>query len=330
MLFFGSPSLAQLNSFKGTDTVFLNSGFQAGGVADTNDVFFNQANQLFRETPDLIIKDNFIAGISTPTVTSTQTLGAMMGGALFSEDRNEVIDYIVQAGDTIGSVAEQFGLPPYTIYANNELSKKSALKVGQSLAIMPFPGVIYIVKSGDTISEIAKKYKASVQDIITDNNLVDEGDIYVNQILNLRNATIPAAVSHIANKTVLPNSYFIYPLLHFTTTQGLHYYNAVDIASIDGCGAPVYASASGVVQRAGYDRVGGNRVTILHPNGVSTYYGHLSSLFVSSGQEVAVGDRIGSEGKTGKTTGCHVHWQVMGARHPLAGTPVGTIINVNK
>ena len=101
------------------------------------------------------------------------------------------------------------------------------------------------------------------------------------------------------------------------------------------CGVPVYAAAAGVVQRVkyGYNFGGGNFTTILHPNGIVTYYGHLTTIFVKPGDKVNIGDRIGLVGGDtgtagdGISTGCHLHFQVMGAKNPLAKYPVGTDIS---
>ena len=118
-------------------------------------------------------------------------------------------------------------------------------------------------------------------------------------------------------KAPLPDTFFIYPT-EGIITQGLHYYNAVDIANK--LGTPVYAAASGIVQRVRYDYRYGNYLTILHNNGVVTYYGHLQNIFVKSGDNVTVGDRIAFMGNTGsKSTGYHLHFGVSGDRNPLAG-----------
>ena len=125
-------------------------------------------------------------------------------------------------------------------------------------------------------------------------------------------------------------SYFIFPCQGIIT-QGLHYYNAIDIANK--CGSPVVAAASGTVKRAGWIRIGGKRIIIIHPNGVATYYGHLSKILVKPGQKVKTGDIIGYIGHTGYTlgpTGCHLHFGVIGAKNFLAKYPVGTRISWKK
>ena len=97
----------------------------------------------------------------------------------------------------------------------------------------------------------------------------------------------------------------------------LHAYNAVDVAGV--CGSPVYAAAPGqvVAVRGGWGGGYGNSVDIDHGGGVVTRYAHEEKLLVSEGQMVAAGDVIGLMGSTGHSTGCHVHFEVLGS----AGAP---------
>jgi murein DD-endopeptidase MepM/ murein hydrolase activator NlpD len=76
------------------------------------------------------------------------------------------------------------------------------------------------------------------------------------------------------------------------------------------CGAAVYAAAAGQVTLAGYNGGYGNFVEINHGGGISTGYGHNTSLVVSRGEFVAAGDLIAYAGTTGNSTGCHVHFEV--------------------
>ena len=77
----------------------------------------------------------------------------------------------------------------------------------------------------------------------------------------------------------------------------------------------------------------GNYITILHSNGTVTYYGHLMALLVVPGDKVYTGQNIalmgGAPGMAGAgdSTGCHVHFEVVGATNPLGKYPVGTKIS---
>jgi len=321
LLLLNSDSLAKLDYTKVSSASFFN------GVANAvnSDLFFSQNKTLALETPDLkIIQDNFIYGISTPRVLTTQTLGNIFGET--SQNKKEVTDYSVQPGDTIDSVATAFNISSNTLIWANNLSKGAALKVGQTLVVPPVSGVIYAVKSGDTISDVAKTHKAKTDDIIAFNNLSGEGDIFIGDILIIPGGSMPSKALP-SVQAQLANNFFIYPA-EGRISQGLHYYNGVDVANR--CGTPIYAAAAGTVQRAvsngGWNLGMGNHITILHSGGIVSYYGHLLSLFVKPGDRVNVGDRIGLMGSTGKATGCHVHFQVMGAKNPLAKYFVGAVL----
>lgn len=89
------------------------------------------------------------------------------------------------------------------------------------------------------------------------------------------------------------------------------FHRGVDISA--GCGAPVYAAGPGVVTAAGWDTGGyGNRVMIDHGGGIVSMYGHMpiGGIGVTVGQKVKAGDQLGIEGSTGKSTGCHLHFEI--------------------
>jgi murein DD-endopeptidase MepM/ murein hydrolase activator NlpD len=320
-LFFGSNSLAKLSYFSNNDALFFSPLFKNNEVAGDNNLFFGQSKGLTLETPDLkIIGDNSVYGISTPRLLTTQTLGNIFGG--INQDRKDIIDYIVQPGDSLDKIAEEFNISWQTITWTNNISKNSPLKAGQNLVILPVSGVIHFVKSGDTISEISKTYKSNEESIIAFNNL--DGRIYIGDILIIPDGIMPSKPIPSISQTQLANSFFIYPA-EGVISQGLHYYNAVDIANK--FGTPIRAAAAGVVQgvRYGWNLGGGNNITILHENNVVTYYGHLSSMSVRSGDAVYAGQIIGFMGITGITTGSHLHFQVVGAKNPF-NFPKGTQI----
>lgn len=90
---------------------------------------------------------------------------------------------------------------------------------------------------------------------------------------------------------------------------GSDYHNGLDIAGDKG--QPVYATAAGVVTQAGYQGAFGNLIIVDHGFGLETRYGHLSSFNVKKGAHVKRGEMIGRLGATGRTTGNHLHYEVM-------------------
>lgn len=75
-------------------------------------------------------------------------------------------------------------------------------------------------------------------------------------------------------------------------------------------GTPIRATAPGVVSFAGVRSGYGNTVEIDHGGGFKTRYAHLQGFNVTAGQRVAVGQRIGAMGSTGRSTGVHLHYEV--------------------
>ncbi len=84
---------------------------------------------------------------------------------------DQVVEYTVQPGDSIGIIASDFGVSVDTIIWANNLRNPNSLSLGQVLKIPPVTGVIHTVKSGDTVASIAKKYKADPQKILSFNKL---------------------------------------------------------------------------------------------------------------------------------------------------------------
>ena len=289
-------------------------------------LFFNQQEAYLLEPPELkIIQNDSLAAVATPRVLSTKVLGAIFGQG--PQIRKEIIEYEVQPNDTFNSIAQNFDISLDTLLLANDLTKSSKIKTGQKLIILPVSGLVHIVKSGDTLSEIAKTYKANVDDIIEINELSDENDIYIADILVIPNGVMPKKAPSYG-EVYLADSYFKFPV-QGRITQTLHWYNGVDIGA--SCGTPVFAAAPGAVLKAkyGWNAGGGNIVTISHGSGVVSYYGHLQSIKVNSGESITVGQLIGWVGGqpgmagAGISSGCHLHFTVIGAKNPFGKLPFG-------
>ena len=93
-------------------------------------------------------------------------------------------------------------------------------------------------------------------------------------------------------------------------------HTGLDFAAAEG--TPVGSTASGEVTSTGWAGAYGNQVVVTHDDGTQTWYCHLSSIQVSSGESVGPGTTIGAVGATGNTTGPHLHLEV----RPGGGSPV--------
>jgi LysM repeat protein len=302
---------------------FEKEGFLFSGKlqqVENQNLFFEQKEMVNFETyPFIAIEENSFKQAVPVTLFKKETLGALtfQGSA-----QNEIIEYVVQPGDSLSGIAQKFGLCLNTVLWANDLSTNSTISPGQKLTIPPTDGLIHLVENGDSIGYLAELYRSDTAKIIAFNELSDENEIFIGDLLIIPDGKKPARAKPVAASTTpLASSYFICPIpAPCGITQGLHWYNAVDFSN-GRCGEAVFAAAGGKVQRTGYDSVAGKYVRILHPNGVVTFYGHLSSILVVPGQKVSQGELIGYIGNTGYTigaTGCHVHFEVRGARNPFA------------
>jgi len=251
------------------------------------------------------------------------------GFYLPSINRHGIIKYLVKEGDTLGKIAADFGVSLNTVIWANNLKSGSVIKPNQELVILPVSGILHEVKKGETLFSIAKKYKADLNEIIAFNNLDKENEITIGQELIIPNGTLTSTTVASTNNlkpmtediSNLPEykNYYAYPTSGGWNKGILHYYNAVDI--INSCGSPIYASNGGMVSESkgngAYNLGYGNLVKIVHSNGTFTVYGHLSEVLVKEGQQVAQGQLIGRMGNTGNSNGCHLHFEVRGAKNPF-------------
>jgi hypothetical protein len=106
------------------------------------------------------------------------------------------------------------------------------------------------------------------------------------------------------------------PLRNAIVSQPFHGgHNGMDFAAPTG--TPIGAAGPGRVSSAGWSaHGGGNEIHIDHPNGLQTWYAHLSSFAVKLGDMVRGGQRIGDVGSTGNSTGPHLHYMVMNGGWP--------------
>ena len=314
------------------------SDFYSFEEPEKNNLFIGSAKRFLPESPEFILVENSILKASSPPTTFLpQVLGALVAGYELEDTRMVITEYLVEGGDSLGSLTAKFNISLDTILWANNLNKNSILKTGQKLVILPVSGVIHHVKDGDTISNIAKTYKGKVDEIIAFNYISSEGDIYIGDIIIVPNGLMPPPPiqgQQAPASIPLASSYFIVPVSSpYIISQGLHWYNAIDFSHKgSACDKPIFAAAGGTVLKVQLTNStsrwafggAGNHITILHPNGVVTMYGHIAASLVKPGDSVSQGDRIaligGQPGTPGAgiSTGCHLHFGVIGARNPFA------------
>ncbi|MDO8504446.1 MAG: peptidoglycan DD-metalloendopeptidase family protein, partial [Candidatus Liptonbacteria bacterium] len=220
-----------------------------------------------------------------------------------------------------GQIAKQFGVSLNTLLGANPGIKAASLKIGQEIYILPVSGIIYRVKDGETAEAIAATYGLTVGRIKEFNPSINLSEIGLGTSLILPGVTVAFAAE---DNSSLPDlrGYFLMPANGYDWGK-LHNNNAVDIANA--CGTEVKSSAEGLVVDFGspiYFNGGyGGYALVEHPNGTKTRYAHLAEVTAQLGTYIEQGQKIGKMGSTGNVhgpTGCHLHFEVYGARNPFA------------
>ncbi len=238
--------------------------------------------------------------------------------------------YTVKIGDTLSGIAKAFGVSINTIAWQNGLSPNALLRPGDKLTILPVSGVLHKVKAGDSLSKIAKQYGVKTADIIAYNNL--SGDkVVIGQSLIIPGGQPPSTLASQITQAVKSNvqqvftsaketaqksltssgSGMTWPTVGYRITQYYSWrHTGIDIGNK--VGTPIYAADSGRVEIAATGWNGGYGTTIVINHGkLKTRYGHLSRLYVKAGENVVKGQVIGEMGSTGRSTGSHLHFEVL-------------------
>jgi murein DD-endopeptidase MepM/ murein hydrolase activator NlpD len=235
--------------------------------------------------------------------------------------------YTVKTGDTLANIAETFNVSENTILWANNISKNTSLKAGQVIVILPVTGITHKVSKGETIKSIVKKYNADLDEVlkyndITISSLLQAGSTIIIPDVEIKSnpKTKTSAGTNPAHDTDGPYypGYFMRPVSNAIKSQGLHGFNAIDLAAP--VGTPILASHDGTVilsKIGGWNGGYGNLIIINHPNGTQTVYAHASKVYVNTNDKVKQGQIIAEIGMTGKTTGPHLHFEIRGAKNPF-------------
>jgi len=266
----------------------------------------------FNEESDSLLK---------PQIIDTDELS---GG--FVPQRTEIVNYAVQTGDTVSTIAQKFNITVNTILWANNLSAFSLIRPGDNLVILPYSGVLHTIRSGETLSKIAKQYGVEEDKILSCNNLgntlkigekiIVPGGRKITTTAAAPKSTSYTGVAAIKDLVKSPNSSasgnkMLWPTVGRRITQYFSWrHTGLDIANK--VGTPLYAADAGVVEFAGWNSNGyGYNVVINHGGGKKTRYAHASKLFVKAGDEVEKGENIAAMGSTGRSTGSHLHFEII-------------------
>lgn len=186
-------------------------------------------------------------------------------------------------------------------------------------------GVYHEVRPGETLYRISKAYGVSVEELASANRVADPARIEVGQRLRIPGARRAVPVNlvtprHVAVRTgwgtVRPRptgQELIWPVIGGTVTSGFgergrSFHDGVDITAPTG--TPVLAAQDGEVVYSDFLRGYGNVIIVRHTEGLATVYAHNHANRVREGQRVRRGDVIASVGRSGRTTGANLHFEV--------------------
>ena len=239
----------------------------------------------------------------------------------------------------LAELAARYGLKADTIILVNGLKRPSDLKTGDIVTIPNQDGRLIQIKANDSIYKIAERYGVSWKKIVDCNNL---SDINIKSGMKLfipdsqmtkyerekfyqikPKKVAPVVNSKQINKSVRKNittsGIFSWPVKGaITSSYGYRsdpitgvkdFHTGLDIRGA--MNTPVKAPSDGIVAYTGWSNIYGNFILIKHDNNIVTMYGHLNKINVKKEDNVTKGSTIGAVGSTGRSTGPHLHFEIL-------------------
>lgn len=254
-----------------------------------------------------------------------------------SKGANGIFSVAVEAGDTLSTLAQRYGVTVRDLIINNNLPRNPILKPGQNLTIAN--GIIHKVAEKDSAESIAKAYGVSKDKVLASNEILEK-DLAAGMKIVITGAKTPlptystprqatgSFATAPSGSSSAPYVAAVGKLLFPTIGKYTQYFRpghyAIDVANNQS--PNIFAAETGVIKKSqcGWNGGYGCHVVIDHGNGMTTLYAHMRKLYVTVGESVAKGQTIGQMGNTGRVygrTGIHLHFEVNingVKRNPLA------------
>ena len=276
--------------------------------------------------------------IADVPVSLKEVVPAPQALQLLKEGRQKKVVHIVKQGDSLWTIARANDMHVADLLKVNTSIKGERLDLGQEINLVALEPMLSVVVTAQKTVEEILPYKTIVE---TDRNgwrgqqkiktrgvngsrevtyklMMKNGSIVGKEVLDQK--ILKAATNQVVvrgSKVVVASrgggGTLGWPISgRITSGYGRRWGQMHTGMDIDGYkGQPVGAAAAGVVVSAGRDGGYGKMVTLRHGNGLVTKYAHLSKIEVSVGQNVERGDLIGLVGSTGRSTGSHLHFEVI-------------------
>ena len=271
-----------------------------------------------------VLSSRAASNLDSPSQTQSIIVGEdVLKTDVSQKPRDKIITYAVERGDTISTIARKFGISEETVKWTNDLTNDN-ITVGDELKILPVTGISYKVTKGDTVYSIAKRFDTIPQKIVdfpfNDFANLETFSLVEGQILIVPDGIKPSEKPSIRREVYLvqgpvsvSSAGFTWPVQGYVSQFSSWYHMAIDIVSP--VGTPIVSAQNGRVIKIStgvWDGGYGNNVVIDNGAGYQTLYAHMSSVNVSIGQDVVSGKTvIGGVGNTGRSTGAHVHLEVI-------------------
>ncbi|MGI6607240.1 MAG: peptidoglycan DD-metalloendopeptidase family protein [Peptococcia bacterium] len=277
-----------------------------------------------------------VPGKSVPEqiMTVAEAVEAMVKGL------EKIVPHVVEKGESLWTIARDHGLTVAELQEINPSLKGELLQIGQELNLKKAEPLVNVVSTWETTVEEEIPYKVVYEDdaslwkgqekvkqsgkkgsrIVTyhvtqTNNQITDKQTLAENIIEEPAAKVVRKGTKliVASRSSGGNGILGWPLRGTITSpygkRGGSTHTGLDI---DGdTGDPVAAAEDGTVVRASTYGTYGKCVDINHGQGLVTRYAHLSKIEVSVGQKVSRGDLIGRVGSTGRSTGSHLHFEVI-------------------
>ncbi len=225
--------------------------------------------------------------------------------------------YVPKQNDTVFSIASRCNIPYETIACINKIVNADEVLEGRTI-ILPTARGLFIPDPGLLKTE---KPESALETLIQKNHSgVLEQPAYLCYTLSNRTyCFIPDERFNQTERTFFLDASMRLPLNEYQLSSGFgmrpcpftgkgQFHRGIDMAAP--VGTEVHACKSGrIKQCVKNNAVFGNYILIEHSNGISSFYAHLSEIFVKQGSAVKGGDIIGLVGQTGQVTGPHLHFE---------------------
>ncbi|SHE97458.1 M23 family metallopeptidase [Desulforamulus putei] len=230
------------------------------------------------------------------------------------------MEYRVRPGDTLWSIAERSGISVGELAAVNRLSQEDVLAVGRTLTIPGREVCYHLVAGGETLSHIAGQYGISLQELMKANDITNPDLIRIGLRLTIPvEAAEPATAASAGQTGKIQIGGWAWPVAGEVTSlfgiRGDRPHEGVDIGAVEG--ATIVAPEKGRVVWSAPRGTYGLTVILDHGNGIRSLYAHCSKLLVREGQQVDRNQPIAAVGNTGRSTGPHLHMEILRQGVPL-------------